>query len=1180
MTFNTALSAAQVNKLRGTGYSVRSWYADQEISICPNTTIFAARINGAIAAGSNYAQITYGTVTTGAFTDIQVGQTLLISHTNDKRAAYLRLRIRKAPTSTILYINEINNAILNNDYIFVIDHYDPLDRLARPNTSTNPIGQFKDYDEAFRKDGPVIIGLQTGYQGDSSSSTHNGLRLTFDVSGSYDPDGASITSYAWTFAVGTYTIVSGGLTGATLTIDITAGWQWGKLVVTNSNGVANTRRFVIAVDTYTEGFEGAQITGDLQSGFNAHVTGFAGLSTVLNGTFCIIGRPREYYNDVSGVNVGNSIDFVGWLNREDNQGQSDPLYSFSSDVSFELIGIAAALARLEMQQILMRIAAAPTVWDEIANLTPWRAVIHVLRWHTTLLDLCDLTFEDRTNAFTYPYFDTQGGNPLVACNQAIGSTINSSLEFAADGRIGFARTPWHLSQSARDGLTVIANFTNVDLLSIEEPVYHRPTIGRIDAYGGVYNSTSGQVTAFRSLAPGYAQGEAEGQGSLNNQVLTADSATAQAELNQRSGDELSVQNPNIDITFVMPDGYYWLTPSMGQVYTWTLDGSENVRGLIYTTSNLWVCIHVEHQHNNEHGGRETRATFRLIPAVADPGATVPAVTDGSLDLSLPELPPLDPFPNMPEFNFPEVGLTDAQITPDMLSFPGVAPVNGNAVLIWTASQGYDTTNYMLKTAPFWAGVAPSDLGSYQIKDMIFDPFYRYSRPDAIGAYLLASDGTNSKVWYTANIFAKPPVWTAGASFSGMYTEIKPSSVQGAVVVCAPSDSNSWSVTFDFTISDGGFIAASTPGSAPAVYVPGVGWQSTRGLWYPPDGTTYYGCGIHRDFASASLTNIEITYLVSGVWPSGGSVACGVATTGSIDEFFSNSSGGCLYVANTNTAAGSHTILWSGTNTATSFETFIGFGHTTSTSGASITITRIVMSGTGPSPFGSSTNNSLVRYSSDYGATFNTAVIVGTGSPGALAVMDIIQVGSVLMAAADKQVRISTSLSLPSFGNAPGGTLASSQPVLIKIPRRKWDNSDNINISAPDWLLGSAALVSGACLWKVTGAGVLTNITPTSCTGIVGPEAAAVWWQNSNRMAVLGTKSGATHLFLTTNGGTSWTDVGAFAGLLGVKLRAGPGSQNQVFAAGGALCKFSKTFVTAAARTPPVSSGILGLEVLG
>lgn len=1170
MTFNSSLSTGQYNKLRGIGYSIRSWAADQEISICPNTTVFAARINGAIASGSNYAQITYGTVTTGAFTDVQVGQTILISHTNDKRAAYLRLRARKAPTSTILYINEINNAIANNDYIFVIDHYDPLDRLARPDTSTNPIGQFKDYDQVFRKDGPVIVGLQMGYQGDSSASTNNGLRLTLDVSNSYDPDGALISSYAWTFVAGTYTVVSGGLTSAALTIDIISGWQWGKLVVTNSNGVANTRRFAIAVDTYTEGFEGAQITGDLQSGFNAHVTGFAGLSTVLNGTFCIIGRPREYYNDVSGVNVGNSIDFVGWLNREDNQGQSDPLYSFSSDVSFELIGIAAALARLEMQQILMRIAAAPDEWDEIANLTPWRAVIHVLRWHTTLLDLCDLTFEDRTNAFTYPYFDTQGGNPLVACNQAIGSTINSALEFAADGRIGFARTPWHLSQSARDGLTIIANFTNVDLLSIEEPVYHRPTIGRIDAYGGVYNSTSGQVTAFRSLAPGYAQGEAEGQGSLNNQVLTANSATAQAELNQRSGNELSVQNPNIDITFVMPDGYYWLTPSMGQVYTWTLDGSENVRGLIYTTSNLWVCIHVEHQHNNEHGGRETRATFRLIPAVADPGATVPAVTDGSLDLSLPELPPFDPFPNMPEFNFPEVGLTDAQITPDMLSFPGVAPVNGNAVLIWTASQGYDTTNYMLKAAPFWAGIAPTDLGSYQIKDMIFDPFYRYNKPDAVGAYLLASDGTNSKVWYTANVFAKPPVWTAGASFSGMYTEIKPSSVQGAVVVCAPSDSNSWSVTFDFTITDGGWSTfCGSPAWASGGWPSGCIDQPSCGI----GGTQAVGVIIDRSIVTSVITGITMTFDAVEGPHVGGPNSQGHAIL--LD--------GVIVAGRSNAVTGTGlTLAFTGSQSASTIRLrpLAGDEPSSCPSFGSAKITRVDITGTGPNPFGSSTNNSLVRYSSDYGGTFNTAVIVGTGSPGALAVMDIIQVGSVLMAAADKQVRISTSLSLPSFSNAPGGTLASSEPVLIKIPRRKWDNSDNINISAPDWLLGSAALVSGACLWKVTGAGVKTDITPPSCTGIVSAEGAAVWWQNSLRIAVLGTKSGATHLFLTTDGGTSWTDVGAFAGLLGVKLRAGPGSQNQVFAAGGALCKFSKTFVTAAARTPPVSSGILGLEVLG
>lgn len=708
MSFNSALSAGQLNKQRGTGYSVRSWAADQQISICPNTTVLAARVNGAISSGSNYAQITFDTVTTGAYTDVQVGQTILISHTNSKQAAYLRLRIRKAPTSTILYINEINNAITDNDYIFVIDHYDPTDKLARP--VGDPAVQYKDYDTVFQADGPIVVGLQTGYQGDSSASTNNGLRLTLDVSNTYSPvSGRTISSYAWTFTAGTYTVVSGGLASATLTIDVQVGWQWPKLVVTDSAGTTSTRRFAVAVDTYTQGFDGAQITGDLQSGFNARVTGFAGLSTVLNGTFCIIGRPAEYYNDASGVNVGNSIDFVGWLNREDNSGQSDSVYSFASEVSFELIGVASTLARLEMIQILMRIASLPSVWDEITNLTPRRAVAHVLRWHTTILELCDLTFDDTTDTFIYPYFDTQGGNPLAACNQAIGSCINSALEFAADGRIAFVRTPWHTSASARTSLTKIADFTNVDLISVEEPVYHRDTIGKIDAYGAFYNSTSGQVTALRSRAPGFAQGEPEGQGSLNNQILasTTDQATAQAELNQRSGNETNVQNPNIDLTFNLSDGYYWLTPSMGQCYTWTLDGSENVRGLVYTASDLWVCTRVEHQHNNEIGSRTVSATFRLIPPVADPGATVPAVTDGSLDLNLPELPPVDPFPNMPEFNFPEDGLTVDEITPDQLGYLGVAPVNGNAVLIWTSSQVFFTVNYMLLTSPMWRGVTPS-----------------------------------------------------------------------------------------------------------------------------------------------------------------------------------------------------------------------------------------------------------------------------------------------------------------------------------------------------------------------------------------------------------------------------------------------------------------------------------------
>lgn len=462
--------------------------------------------------------------------------------------------------------------------------------------------------------------------------------------------------------------------------------------------------------------------------------------------------------------------------------------------------------------------------------------------------------------------------------------------------------------------------------------------------------------------------------------------------------------------------------------------------------------------------------------------------------------------------------------------------------------------------------------TFSVKDAIFDPFYRYNKPDAVGAYILLSDGTNSRVDYTANVPDQPPVYVQGTQFTGVYRDIKPCSTQGAVVVSAPTDSSSWSKTFDLTAGQGPWIAnAIWLGDANVYchYSAGVGFVGDC-ITTPGVPTLIAVCTISVPTGTV-ITSVSFTYTATlGTSPVGVFYYWYNANTVN-DGFAFTPSGGTNTQgpqANTNN------------RDVTAIELVLrahqAAGPDCGTAAA--TISSVTINGTGLNPWGGS-GNAAVRYSSSYGSTFGSAVVVGT-SPG-VGGFDIIQVGSTMLAASDKQVKISTSLSSPSFSNAPGGALTSAQPLLIKVPRRNWSNGDNINTSTPDWLLGTDSLDSSACLWKVTGAGVKTNITPSGATAMVGNECAAVWWQNSNYIAVLASVSGVTHLFTTTNGGTSWSDRGAFAGATTVKMRAGPGSQLQLFLDGDTVLKFSKTGgASTASRTKPISSGLMGLEVLG
>lgn len=168
-----------------------------------------------------------------------------------------------------------------------------------------------------------------------------------------------------------------------------------------------------------------------------------------------------------------------------------------------------------------------------------------------------------------------------------------------------------------------------------------------------------------------------------------------------------------------------------------------------------------------------------------------------------------------------------------------------------------------------------------------------------------------------------------------------------VVSLASAASTSYAHPFDFAVSDGGWTTVNPYGDAHAVYTASTGWRDNSGNWYN-DGNSYYGVDIFLTMPAGTKTRIDVTYTVSGTWPSGGVASCGVASVnGSIDQIITS---GCLTVANTNTAAGTHTVSWIGSTTATALEVVIGYGTGADPTGT-ITITKVIVYGPGSDPFG-------------------------------------------------------------------------------------------------------------------------------------------------------------------------------------------------------------------------------------
>jgi len=212
------LTTDQLTLLRGGGYEGSAY-----LVAGPQAVIFAARVNGTPAA-SDFAQITYDTVTVGAYTDIRVDQDIRISRTGNVRDSFFYGRIRKTPTSSILYINETSAAIADNDYIHVVDSY-PLVIRQRYRT-------FVDWDKAYEPLPPIESNVPSASVVLTTAAT---AEFSFASVGQALEKGATVTGVLWDIPNATYT--TGSTSTANITIEVDTPYnQWGHLTLTDSEG--------------------------------------------------------------------------------------------------------------------------------------------------------------------------------------------------------------------------------------------------------------------------------------------------------------------------------------------------------------------------------------------------------------------------------------------------------------------------------------------------------------------------------------------------------------------------------------------------------------------------------------------------------------------------------------------------------------------------------------------------------------------------------------------------------------------------------------------------------------------------------------------------------------------------------------------------------------------------------
>lgn len=1142
MPWPSALSSGNYDSLRGTTSVPSTYRGGQYLSICPNTTVFAARVNGT-PTDTSFGQITYDTVTTGSAGAVSVGMTILIAHTNDRRAAFFTGRVRGI-TGSIIGINETSAPIVDNDYIFVIDDYRIKDKLPREVAGL----QYKDYDQSVHRLDPIIVGLQTAYAGFVNSSGK--LRIAFDISASFAAQsGATISTYAWTVP-GTAVYITNTDADPDPTIDFAeSAGGWCSVAVTDSNGRVLTRRFIVFPhgDTYPPVLyvEKTHVEGSVENGWNATVEVFGGVSAMLDNTLCVL-WDEEWYNSTK-TNLLNAVKFVGRFRQESLDTRIDPVNFAVLSCKFALEGPAAQLARTEMAKVALRyVASTPATWDEITDMTVWRAICHLLAEHSTFLTLHALQFDSTDDTYLAQLLGVQGGDSFRAIND-LADSINALLEFTPQGEARIGRKACFLDTgSDRNSLTTVGAWDNRDYVgdvTIErDPV---TTLAKVLGSGGAFQSGAEYVDSWLAVSPGVAQDEGTEEIPLAGQILEADTgALAQLDLRDRVGHKAAEHNDEEVLSCTHPDGYNWLVPSVRAWYTWSLASTENTRGITYDTSIRWWLKAIGIDTDNATGTRNVTATY-IRETTGVRGQRLDPVVPEQIEPELPFIPSFDAFPALPEMPDYVLDITPATTDelplddPDALLNP---PKNGSTVMICTADAVWFTVQWLSKAKPRWYDVTPDDLGTDTITACLFNQTTRR-------AYLLTynSGSDTSSVWTTPDVFARKQDWTQGALLDGFYTVLR--STSAGIAVYSPE----------------------APFAAPVTIVEGR------------SDVTITQTGLRSWHISVPTVNESGHYMSYTTFQQGGISQCFTIDIANMTGW--NNHAGGTNNGSLNAEGGSCSAVFhafpDGLDAGNGWQAYYYAQNYDADLNANLDIRSSTPWSCDVTVSGVSTvDRAVVAFSSDHGAVFHITADVGA-VPGTTGGFDVARTGGTTLGAADQKVTKATSFG-GAYADETNGAVAGSDPYMIIIPYYQFGSTvtKNYPAASPHYLLGANPQVSSEGLWKVTGSGK-TAITPAAGAIALGPNLGTVW--KGTKIAVVMSVGGTRKLYTSTTSGGTWTfRSNLSANCNFIRGRRGDVSGVQLWVADGSSLKYSKSWggsLTAKA-TPNGSDNLVGLDIYG
>lgn len=638
-----ALTSEELSLLRKEGHRAKLY-----LSVHKPGTLMQARLNDADVERGDRS-IVYDTGSGTGFANILAGMVLWVSDTAAGSKSKGTVRIKSVVgtvSSGTFTVAENSIDWADDDYLTVKDDF-PLfpvfARLADDGTF------YKDYDVAYtdQNEEPDPVAISGPHRAGFMSS--GSCVFSFDQGDeSYAiAPGATISTHSWSFR-GTGNFDNAASATPTLTVTVAnPNGDWLYHTITDDNGKSHTTRRLVftheretdvpytdcEINSFNGGFEQGGWSTSIRVFGDADTNEFPDNALVIVWWETWFGTTETF---IGGPDGAEDVLFCGYIRGETVQKDWN-----TGEVTFTATTINGLMQRHIAHSIsLEAVRSTPSTWYEYDyRMNVARVLHHLWRWHSTLLDICDV------------FLETSSTRYMKACDDLVRNNLYSIADSFArqyanqthvccnkQGQLCAERDVQMMNATDRSALTLVMDITDADrdkaLVMKREP---EKKTGLIHVDGFVFDGSDN--TPIIARAPGTAP-EDTGAGvmSVQRQALLS-----QTDGNELAGRKLAQANntfKDIRISFGNYAGALDFVPQ--EKFTMSLAAADTTRGIVWASQVLYLRS-AQISYDPQSGGVTVEGTFEKDAEGPD-GVTGDYPTDIPGTAEDPDLPDWPPIP--------------------------------------------------------------------------------------------------------------------------------------------------------------------------------------------------------------------------------------------------------------------------------------------------------------------------------------------------------------------------------------------------------------------------------------------------------------------------------------------------------------------------------------------------------